>query len=211
MELHGKRIFTTICLFSFLALLPMSCGLFCNDSCGGCGPSLGPQEIRVQSFATQTVNKSNQEINITEFGPYAETFVTLRINEVENKAQGLVGPSESGSTGLAYACSPLPPLSENILSLIQIINEKEFTSSEGTQFSVGENLTTLFGMSHFYGPGLSTIRDFIGPGLRLTFADLYKIGLLEDPQQELNLKFTIRIRFDDAQEFLLTDQTLNVR
>lgn len=210
MEINGKRIFTTISLFSILALLPMSCGLFCNDSCG-CGPSPGPQEIRVQSFATQTVNKSNQEINKTESGPYAETFVTLRIDEIENKAQGLARPSESGSIGLAYACSPLPPMSENLLYLIQIINEKEFTTSDGTHYQIGENITSLFGMSHFYAPGLSRISDFTRPGKRLTFEDFYKIGLLEDPQQELNLKFTIRLRFDDAQEFLLTDQTLNVR
>ncbi len=45
----------------------------------------------------------------------------------------------------------------------------------------------------------------------LILEDYFKIGLLENPEKELNLIFTIRLLFDDRQEFLLTDQLLNVR
>ncbi len=205
-----KKFWATGILFGFFAFLPMSCGLFCNDSCG-CGPVPSPQEFRIKSFATRTVNEANVEVSSIESRPYTQTFIRFGIDEVEFQTQSQVQSPESGSLGFAFACSPLPPMSENVLYLIQIINEKEFTDSNGTLYQIGENITSLFGMSHLFAPGLSTIQNFTNPGKILTFEDQFKIGLLEDPQKELNLKFSIRIRFDDAQEFLLTDQILNVR
>lgn len=210
MKILSKRLFTTFSLFSFLALLPMSCGLFCNDSCG-CGALPKPQELRVKSFAILTVNESGSEISESETKEYNQIFKTLRINEAEYKTQSSIESTSSPSLGTAFACSPIPPTTENTLYLIQIINEKEFTLADGTNYFEGDNISSLFGMNHFFAQGLTTIENFTGPGLRLTFEDYYRIGILENPEKELNLEFTIRLVFDDAQEFLLTDQLLHVR
>lgn len=211
MKRNEKRVFTTLSLFSFLALMPMSCNLFCaSDSCG-CEPSSKPQEIRIKSFATQLVNESNVEISESEINPYDQVFITLLSNEVEFKTLGSIESSQTWTFGTAFACSILPPTTENTLYLIQIINEKEFSSNDGTVFSPGENISALFGINYIFSSELTTIQNFIGPGLKLTQEDKFKIGLLQNPHKDLQLKFTIRLRFDDAQEFLITDQTLNVR
>jgi hypothetical protein len=102
-------------------------------------------------------------------------------------------------------------MTENTLYLIQIINQKEITLIDGTNYSVGDNISSLFGMSHFFAPGLTSIENFVAPGLKLSFEDYFKIGFLVNPEKEINLEFTIRLVFDDAQELLLTDQILNVR
>ncbi len=205
-----KRLLTTIFLFSFLALLPMSCGLFCADSCG-CGPIPKPMEIRVKSFAIQTVDASGKEIPASETKEYDQVFKTLQINEVENKTRSSTESSVFGSFGTAFACDPLSPLTENTLYLIQIINQKDFTLIDGTKYSVGDNISSLLGMNHFFAAGLTSIENFIAPGMKLSFEDYFKIGFLANPEKEINLKFSIRLVFDDAQELVLTDQILNVR
>lgn len=210
MKIIGKRIFTTISLFSILALLPMSCGLFCYDSCG-CGPLPKPQELRVKSFEILTVNESGSEISESETKGYNQIFKTLRINEAEYKTQSSIESPSSPSLGTAFACSPIPPSTKNTLYLIQILNEKEFTLGDGRNYFEGDNISSLFGMNHFFAQGLTTIENFIAPGLRLTLEDYFKIGILENPGKELQLEFTIRLVFDDRQEFLITDQLLNVR
>lgn len=211
MKRNGKRLLTTLSLFSFLALMPMSCGLFCaSDSCG-CESTSKPQQLRIKSFATQLVNESNVEISESEINPYNQAFITLISNEVEFKTRSSIESSQTWTFGTAFACSILPPTTENTLYLIQIINEKEFTSSDGTVFSSGENISALFGMKYIFASELTTIQNFIGPGLKLTQEDKFKFGLLESPQKELQLEFTIRLRFDDGQEFFVANQMLNVR
>ena len=205
-----KKFWPTGILFGFLAFMPMSCGLLCFHPCG-CEPSPKQQEMRIKSFSTQVVDQSNTEIPVTETRLYDDSFITLRIEEAEVKTQSSLEQKPNWAMGTAFACSPAPPLTENTLYLIQIINEKEFTTTDGTQYPIGENISSLFGMSHFFSEGLTTIKNFVGPGLKLTYEDYFKIGFLENPEKELNLKFTIRLRFDDAQEFLLTDQILNIQ
>ncbi|MFN3997303.1 hypothetical protein [Algoriphagus sp.] len=210
MKIQSKRIFASLTLFSFLALMPMSCGLFCgNDSCG-CGSLPKPRDLRVKSFETLTVNESGNEILDSEIKAYNQVFKTLRIKEAEYKVQSSI-ESTSSTLGLAFACDPAPDRTKNSLYLIQILNQKEFTLADGTNFSVGDNITSLFGMNHFFAQGLTSIENFTAPGLRLIREDYFKIGVIENPGKELNLKFTIRLLFDDRQEFLLTDQLLNVR
>jgi hypothetical protein len=210
MQNRSKRILATFSLFSFLALMPMSCGLFCgNDSCG-CGSAPKPKELRVKSFATMTVNGSGSEISTSETWAFDQVFKKFRIKEAEFKAQSTI-ESTTSALGIAYACDPAPDQTKNTLYLIQILNQKEFTLADGTTYSQGDHITSLFGMNHFYAQGLTNIDNFIAPGLRLTFDDSFKIGVLENPRKELNLQFSIRLVFDDQQEFILTDQILNVR
>jgi len=210
MKINQKRLFTTLSLFSLLALMPMGCNLFCHNSCG-CGPIPEPYLLAVQSFATETVDETGTETPETEMKPFDQVFKSLRIEEYELHTQSMIESPGFSSFGTALACDPLPPETEDILYLIQIINQTEFTLIDGTTFSEGDNISALFGMSHLYAPGLSTIKNFMAPGLKLTVEDYFKIGFLENPEKELNLKFTIQLVFDNAREHLLTDQVLNVR
>lgn len=208
MKIAQKRLFTTLCLFSLLALMPMGCNLFCYDSCG-CGPTPKPNQLVVRSFETQTVDIAGKEISKEESKPFDQVFLALRIGEYEFQTQSMES-QDTWSLGTALACDPPIPVTEDTLYLIQIINQQEFTLIDGTTFSEGDNISGLFGMSHFFAPGLRTLSNFMAPGKRLRLEDYFKIGLMERPKKELNLEFTIRLVFDDAQEFLLTDQILNV-
>lgn len=210
MKLNGKRIFTTISLFSILSLLPMSCGLFCNDSCG-CGPVTKPREFVIESFATKTVDELGNNIPETQSRNFDKIFKSVEISERKFTSEAKVEDSMHLSLGLAFACSPAPDTSINELQLIEIINEVEFTLADGTEYAIGEKLNSLFGISEVFRTNLIPIEEYPQIGAKLTLDDFFKIGLFQHLGKELQLEFTIRIVFDDAQEFLLTDQTLNVR
>lgn len=190
--------------------MPMGCNLFCNDTCG-CGPTPKPYLLVIQSFATQTVDETGKETPEAETKPFDQVFKSLRIDEYDYQTQSLIESPRSSSFGTALACDPPIPETEGTLYLIQIINQSEFTLIDGTIYLEGDNISSLFGMSHFYASGLSPIGNFVAPGRKLTIDDYFKIGFLENPGKELNLEFTIRLVFDNAQEFLLSDQVLNIR
>lgn len=204
-----KRVFATISLFCVLALLPISCDLICLDSCG-CGPAQQVGEIRIRSWQAKTISESNQAIEKTEIRDFDKAFVGLSVDEVVFLADQSSEQESFGSLGMAYACSPIPPQTANTLSLIQLINQKEFTTAAGVTYSAGEDISSLFGIGQVYVTKLSPFAEFVGSGLRPTTEDYFRIGLLGDPGKVLELEFTVRLVFDDRQEFLLSDQFLNV-
>lgn len=210
MENVIKKGLLTTGLFTFLALLPMSCGLFCNDSCG-CGPVTRPREFVIESFATNTVDDLGNVIPENQSRNYNQIFKSVEIRDIRFTSEAQVEESNPTSMGLAFACSPAPDASINELQLIEIINEVEFTLVDGTEYAIGENLSSLFGISEVYRTNLIPIEEFPQFGAKLYLDDFFKIGLFQNPEKEINLKFTIRLRFNDGQEFLLTDQTLNIQ
>lgn len=203
-----KKLFATLFLLSFLALLPMSCGLLCRDSCG-CGPNTQLTQLIIRSFAMSTVDGMGKEVIATIPRPFDDQFKTLRVDQVDFFT-GYLHKTNSASLGTDLACSPVPPLSVNPLQEIQIINEQEFTLSNGTRYLSGENITSLFGMNYLFAARLLPISGFSGIGQKLSAEEIFKIGVLQNPSQELRLEFTIRLVFDGGQEFLLADQLLTV-
>jgi len=205
-----KRTYLTFWLFSFLALMPMSCGLFCTDSCG-CGPSPPLKNLVVKSFEAETINADGQQIQPTLSQPYNQVFKVIRIKDFEYVSLNTFDFFEPWNLGTAFACSPIPPSTKNTLYLIQILNQKEITLGNGTKFELGEDISSYFGMSHFYGPNLISISNFIGPGIKMIQEDNFKIGFLKDPEKEINLGFTIRLVFDNGEEFLLENQIHSIK
>ncbi|WP_157963232.1 hypothetical protein [Algoriphagus litoralis] len=205
-----KKLFATVTLFAFFAFLPISCGLLCRDSCG-CGPSPKLQEIRIKSLSVSTVDKSGVAVVATEGKAFDQVFKSIRIDEVEFLAEVQNQATAISSFGTAFACSPIPPKSVNALSLIQVINEKEFTTSNGVVYAEGDDISSLFGVNYFFGAELTALEDFLEGGLELYQYEDLKVGLLQNPEKELNLEFKMRLVFDDAQEFVLSNQLLSVK
>ncbi len=210
MKISTKRGITTFGFFFFLAMLPMSCGLLCRDSCG-CKPLPKPREFRIQSFTTRTIDVAGREIPEDQIRNYAQIFKSLEIKDIEYTAKVRIEEHDPWYFGLAFACDPIPNSSKNELIKIEIINEREFTLADGREYIVGENMTSLFGTNRVFNTSIVPIGDFTGLGRKLTFDDFLKIGLFENPGRELQFEFTIRLVFDDGQEFLIPNQILNVQ
>ncbi len=209
MRLTAKRIGLTISLFSFLALIPMSCGIFCQDSCG-CGPLPPAQNLIIKSMQLLTVDPSGQTINPLDTLPYNRVFKSLEIKDFEIK---LISENFSPSTsfGLAYACSPLPVYSRDEIIGIKILNKTSVTLADGTTISPQQDISSYFGMAFFYTDKLATIQEFIGTGRYFFLGENFKLGFKQSPGKALKLEFDVEVTFKSGKSFILENQVLSIR
>ena len=209
MNLTSKRIGLTICLFAFLALIPMSCGIFCQDSCG-CGPSAPAQNLIIKSMQLRTVALMDQTVNPLDTLPYNRVFKSLEVKEFEIKliSENL---SPSPSFGLAYACSPLPVYSRDEIIGINILNKTSVTLADGTTINPQQDISSYFGMAFFYNDRLTTIQEFIGTGRYFFFGENFKIGFIQSPEKALKLEFDVEVIFKSGKAFRLENQVLSIR
>lgn len=209
MRLTAKRVGLTICLFSFLALIPMSCGIFCQDSCG-CGPSAPPQDLVIKSMQILTLGPTAQTVNPLDTLPYTQVFKSLEVKEFEIK---LISEnySPSPSLGLAYACSPLPVYSRDEINAIRIVNKTSVELVDGTTLNPQQDISSYFGMAFFYSDKLSTIQEFIGTGRYFFLGENFKLGFKQSPGKALKLEFDVEVTFKSGKSFILENQVLSIR
>lgn len=209
MNLTSKRIGLTICLFSFLALIPMSCGIFCQDSCG-CGPSAPPQDLVIKSMQMRTMAPIGQTANPLDTLPFNQVFKSLEVKEFE-----IILLSEnfwpSSSFGLTYACSPLPVYSRDEINAIRILNKTSVTLADGSTLNPQQDISSYFGMAFFYTEKLSTIQEFIGNGRYFFLGENFKLGFKQSPGKALKLEFDVEVTFKSGKAFLLENQVLSIR
>lgn len=209
MRLTAKRIGLTISLFSFLALIPMSCGIFCQDSCG-CGPSAPPQDLVIKSMQILTLGPTAQTVNPLDTLPYTQVFKSLEVKEFEIK---LISEnfSPSPSLGLAYACSPLPVYSRDEINAIRIVNKTSVALADGNTLNPQQDISSYFGMAFFYTDKLSTIQEFIGTGRYFFLGENFKLGFKQSPGKALKLEFDVEVTFKSGKSFILENQVLSIR
>jgi hypothetical protein len=205
-----KKSLATFILLGILAFLPMSCNLFCRDSCG-CGPTAPRQFLVIKSFEILTLNENRQEVLPTLILPYNQVFKAFSVKDFEFISLRDLEYNVPFTFGTAYACSPIPPGTKESLFSIQVINQSKTTLGDGTSFEIGENITPYFGMNNLYAQGLIPVSDFIGGDRPIYLEDNFKLGFTKNPEKEIKLEFTIRLLFDNGKEFLLPDQTLAIR
>lgn len=209
MRMNVKRIVLTLSLFGFLALLPMSCGIFCQDSCG-CGPLPPAQDLVIKSMQMLTLGPTGQALNPLDTIPFNQVFKSLEIKEFEIK---LISEnySPSSSIGLAYACSPLPVYSRDEINGIKIKNRTPVILADGTNLAPQQDISSYFGMAFFYNNKLIPIQEFIGSGRSFFFGENFKMGFRQFPVQALKIEFDVEVTFKSGKAFLIENQVLSIR
>ncbi len=207
MEKIKKRTLATLFIFSALALLPVSCGFLCNDTCG-CGPQFEVKDFNILSFETLTLTKAGQRVNPSTPLPYQEVFKAFRILETRTIA---FSDSGSGIPGIAYACDPQPPKSAEQMKGIQILNTKEVTLGDGNQLKVGDDITSYFEINYFFSESTVPIDAFFIAPVQVYREDLFKLGFKKNPGKEIELEFSLRIFFTGGKEFNLNNEILAIR
>jgi hypothetical protein len=210
MILTSKRAGLTLALFSILALIPMSCGLFCQDSCG-CGPSAPPKDMIIKSMQLFTLTSNRQAVNPMDTLPFNQVFKAIQVKDFEVKilAESTFAPALS--YGLAYACSPSPLYSRDEITSIKVINNKQVSLADGTTIRPTDDITRLFGMGNFYSGNLISVEEFIGTGKTVILEENYKLGFTKSPGKPVKLEFEVKVIFKSGKEILIEDQVLNIR
>lgn len=204
-----KRVFLTSSILLGLALLPISCGIICNNPCG-CGADNEAKDFSIKSFETLTLIGNNAEqVNPSDSYPFDEVVKGIRIDEFQLLAS--VENSSKGMPGIVFACSPRPIQSAENLKKIQIINLKELTLSSGEILKMGDDISDFFEMNYYFSLGSQPIEEFLEGTLPMYADELYKLAWINDPIDELSLQFTIRLILESGREFSLEDEVLNIR
>ncbi|MHA7128264.1 hypothetical protein [Algoriphagus namhaensis] len=203
-----RKGLASIFIFTLMALLPLSCGITCNDPCG-CGPSFEVKDFRITDMEALTLVGQGQQVTPSGTYPYDQVVKGIRIKSFQTVAEAST-PKSYGIPGLAYACSPETPKSVEKMTNVQLISLRAMTLPNGKQIKIGDDLSEYFEMNYYFTEGTLPISEFLEGGLTMFSDDLYKLAWTLAPTEELKLTFTIRVQLESGREFLLTDQVLNV-
>lgn len=206
MNLSKKTLGITAILYLMLALVPMSCGLLCRDSCG-CGPTFPPQKFRIISFELITVGFDGQRIFPDDIRPWDEYFKGLEIKDFDFLSTSKTSWS---SFGIALACDPVPPSNEKKVIDLKIINLSENSLGDGSVLKVGDDISDLFGVNDFFAIGLEPIDNYFSGGLPLYLDRKLKVGFLQDPGKELTLTTKISLILEGGTEFTFDQEPFTI-
>lgn len=209
MKNAGKVTLLTFLIFSSLAILPMSCTNFCNDSCG-CGPVFDIKDFRILSFETLSLTTDGQQVSPSTVLPYSTITKSFRIKETQTIAYFESNPSYF-TFGTAMACSPPLPKSAEKMIGIQIINTREVILGNGEVIKVGQDISNYFQMNYFFNNTTRSIDQFLENGLTVFRDDLFKLVWNKDPGKEIELEFSLRIMMEGGLEFNLPNEILSIR
>jgi len=204
-----RRSLATVILFVFISLLPISCGILCNDPCG-CGPRFEVKDFNILSFETLSLTKPGQRVNPTTPLPYDQIFKVFRILETQTLT-ALETNSSNGIPGVAFACSPVSPKSAQQMTGIQLLNSKELTLGDGTVLKVGQDISEFFEINYFFEEKTLSFESFFKEPITIYQEDLFKLGWKQDPKKEIILEFSIRIFMTGGKEFNLNNEILSIR
>ncbi|MBY5950372.1 hypothetical protein OU792_11505 [Algoriphagus sp. NF] len=203
-----KKLITTSALFITLAMLPIACSEFCNNPCG-CGPVFEVIDFRVQSFETLSLTTEGQQVSPSTSLPYDFITKSFRIKETQNVSY--FEESNNSIPGVAFACSPPSPQSQEKMIGIQIINSKEVEFADGEIFKVGQDISDFFEVNYFFVEQTRPIPEFLENGLTLFREDLFKLVFTKNPGKEVQLEFSMRIMLEGGLEFNLQNEILSIR
>lgn len=191
-----------------MALLPMSCGVVCDDPCG-CGPDFEVKDFSITSMESLTLIGDGQQVFPSNILPYDEVVKAIRVDEFQTVAMN--ESSHSRIPGVVFACSPRPAQSEENLADVKIINLIEVTLASGETLKVGDDISEYFGMNYYFSSGTEPITEFLENTLPIFKDDLFKLAWVNDPMEELSLQFTVRVILESGREISITDEVLNIR
>lgn len=186
----------------------MACNGFCGNPCG-CGPVFQVSNFRIQSFETISITRDGQQVSPTTTLPYGFITKSFRIKDIVTLTERKT-PIKS-TWGMAFACSPPSPQSQEKMIGIQIINSREVQLGDGQILKVGDDLTDYFEMNSFSAEQTKPISEFFESPVPLFLEDLFKLVWIKDPGKEVQLEFSLRILMENGLDFNLSNEILNIR
>ncbi len=191
-----------------LALLPISCDIVCNDTCG-CGSQTQVNDFKIISFEMLTVNTQGEEVNPEIPQPYQQILKTFKIKDIEVLSN--IESSTFGVPGVVYACSPIPPKSQERLEDLKLFNLKEVTLGDGTVLKAGDILNDLFQINYYFVSETKPIEEFLSENNTLYLDDYYKLTFIKDPKKEVIIEFSLQLIFENGRTISVNNEQLNIK
>lgn len=203
-----KNSLATFALFLLLALLPISCDLVCTDSCG-CGPQTQVNDFKIISFEMLTVNTAGEELNPEIPHPYTQVLKTFKVKDIETVSA--VESTNFGIPGVVYACSPIPPKSQERLKDLKLFNLKEVELGDGTILKAGDILNDFFEINYFFVSETKPIEEFLSENTDIYLEDYYKLSFIKDPEKEVIIEFSMELTFENGRTISVNAEKLGIK
>ncbi|MEN2282550.1 hypothetical protein AAGF08_10465 [Algoriphagus sp. SE2] len=203
-----KNSLATVSLFLLLALIPISCDLVCTDSCG-CGSKTQISDFKIISLEMLTVNTDGEELNPEIPQPYKQILKTLKIKDIE--IVSAIESSNFGLPGVAYACSPIPPKSQERLEDLKLFNLKEVELGDGTVLKPGDLLNDFFEINYFSASDTKPIQEFVSENIIIYLDDYYKLSFIKDPGKEVVIEFSMQLIFENGRTISVNNEKLSIK
>ncbi|EAZ79233.1 hypothetical protein [Algoriphagus machipongonensis] len=209
MRERDKKLVSITVLFMAFAILPISCDVLCNDSCG-CGPSPETKDFNILSFETRTVDANGNELDPLSFQPYDQVYKEFGIDEYEFISYESNSKIMTGIPGVAYACSPIPPKSQEKLITLEIYNTSELVLGDGTTLKVGDLLNSFFEIDSDYISEPKSIEDFFAEPVELYNYEKFRLSFTKNPEKETLITFSLHFIFENNKEITANNIVLSI-
>ncbi len=192
-----------------MGIIPVSCDLFCPDSCG-CGPSSQFKEFSIKDFAIGDLLIGTSDFNPNFFYEKDQLFKVIEISGFEYLSQIQESKLHFFFINGAYACSPIPPSSIQKIDDLKIINKKEIYLSNNMILKE-EEITDRFLISNYPTIAGQTIPSFLENDHRIFMGEPFYLRWNESIANETELNFDILIKLSDGQEFKFEDEVMKIK
>lgn len=199
-----KRAISTSILFFSLALVPMSCDIFCLGDCN-CNAS-AIKDFKIESFEVYTMTLDHHPIDPANPNPYSQVMKRFQIKEI---LSAQLKDKRYNAFGSAYACSPRTPNSVDTLIGIRITNKSEQALSSGENLLVGQDLTPFFDVGLWVSQRVA-IPEFLSRPIYLNLEDQLILIWNKAPEKTMQLQFDVKLIFEDNLEFDFPDEILSI-
>ncbi|RZS96918.1 hypothetical protein [Cecembia calidifontis] len=187
-----------------LGLVPLSCDLFCHDSCG-CG-KLTPTRNFVIDTMKAEITANNQAAEPGQKYSVNDLVIRIWVYEVTH-ASAINQLSGFSFISSAFACDPIPPGSEHYLKHIKLITNQSL-SWKGMKFQTGEEVTELFRVAGFQSdPSFEFLYQY-----RFNFLgyESLLIRVKDFPLEETDFDVTLSLTLSDDRDFVFEDLKFRV-
>jgi hypothetical protein len=196
---------------TFIVLLltnvPMSCNLFCNDSC--CGEDFentffSIEDLTVKFGSYPGYGDELTTENLSDTLKLDSMAFALAITELEYLTEATNSYHHQQAFSLipsAYACSPAPPRSAQKIIDITITSDQAISFS-GQDIPAGEHLNEYFLVRENY-PGFTIEEFLVERGDFATDFDELIFIFSQEPDDTIDQSFTFEVSLDDGQSFSL--------
>lgn len=191
-------------------IIPMSCDLFCRDSCG-CKPLPPTKEFSISGFDMKDLIIGSSAYNPDTFFPTDQYFKVIEVSEFEFLTQNQESKMNSFFINAAFACSPIPPNASQSIAELKIISKKTISLDEDDVILEDQEVTNRFVISNYPSMNAESITSFLENEQWIFLGEPFYLRWEDSISKETELQFDVFIKLSDGQEFFFENEVMKIK
>ncbi|WP_194976883.1 hypothetical protein [Aquiflexum lacus] len=205
-----KKLIAIWTMMLAFGIIPMSCDLFCRDSCG-CGSPIPMREFSIKDLTIGDLVIGTSAFNPDLFYAKDQYFKVIEISGFEYLTENQDFKFSFHFFNSVYACSPAPNISFQHIAELKIINKKETVLSESNLILEAQDISEKFLISNYPSIDGQAIISLLEEEQKFYLGESFFLKWNESITGETELIFDIFIKLSDGQEFLFADEVMKIK